>query len=248
MIDVDGLRPTIEGRVGEPAVRDCSGLAGIAFGVALVAGLLVPPSEPDYDAPLEEWVDWATDATNGLRSLLSVYLLVVAAILFVAFATGLARRVRGADGQRTVTSDWIQGLGLLAAAQLAVGGVAANTGPILYMLDGGEVGSVPDPTDSQLLVQIGSIGYLLIWVGMALTVAALIAVATVSLRDSMPAAFTVFSFGSAAILLGSITFVPFVLAPIWTLVAGAALMRRPTLPNLTGDALGPERSGDSTTG
>ena len=43
---------------------------------------------------MREWVDRATDAGNGQRSLTSVCLWVLAAVAFVVFAGGRARRVR----------------------------------------------------------------------------------------------------------------------------------------------------------
>jgi hypothetical protein len=66
---------------------------------------------------MAEWVDWATDDGNGKIALLSVYLTVLAALAFVVFVAGLARRIRAAQGEKgalpAVTSTdlgyWPQG-------------------------------------------------------------------------------------------------------------------------------------------
>ena len=139
------------------------------------------------------------------------------------FATGLARRIRVARGENGLAGSYVQGLGLLAAGFLAAAGVAWNNGPIPYIFDD----RLPDPTDIHVFVQLQSLGYGLAFVGMALAAAALITVTSASLRDSMPAWFSIVGYIAAVALLGSLMFVPLLAFPLWTLTAGILLLRRP---------------------
>jgi hypothetical protein len=114
----------------------------------------------------------------------------------------------------------------MVAVLVAASGLVLNTGPIAYLLDGGG-GDIPDPTDIIFFEQINSIGVLLLTVALALAFAAFVAVVSVSLRDTMPKWFTIFSYATAVILLASIVLFPIVLMPIWPLIAGIVLLRRP---------------------
>ena len=220
---------TNEPSVDAPArrARDWAAVAGIAFGPLLVLGSVIEPSSP-YEAPLQEWVDWATDRGNGQKSLISVYFFVLASLAFVVFAGGLARRMRTVRDSGSLASIHVYGFGLMVAVLLAASAVVLNTGPIAYLFESGDgLGAIPDPTDIAFFEQIHSIGYLLLTVAMALALAAFVAIASVSLRDTMPKWFTIFSYATAVILLASATFLPIVLMPIWPLIAGIVLLRRP---------------------
>lgn len=206
-------------------VWDWPALAGIAFGPLLVFASVIEPASP-YQAPLQEWVDWATDRGNGQMSLISVYFFVLASLAFVVFAGGLARRVRTAGGSGSLASYHVYGFGLMVAVLVAASGLVLNTGPIAYFLDSGG-GDIPDPTDIIVFEQINSIGVLLLTVALALAFAAFVAVASVSLRDTMPKWFTIFSYATAVILVASIVLLPIVLMPIWPLMTGIVLLRRP---------------------
>jgi hypothetical protein len=206
-------------------VRDWPALAGIAFGPLLVFAFLIEPASP-YQAPLQEWVDWATDRGNGQKSLISVYFFVLASLAFVVFAGGLARRVRTVRGSGSLASIHAYGFGLMVAVLVAASGLVSNTGPIAYFLDDGG-GDIPEPTDVIFFEQINSIGVLLLTVALAFALAAFVAVASVSLRDAMPKWFTIFSYATAVILLTSIVLLPIVLMPIWPLTTGIVLLRHP---------------------
>jgi len=225
MTDITNEAPVPEREKPGRRLRDWPALAGIAFGPLLVFAVVIEPASP-YQAPLQEWVDWATDRGNGQKSLISVYFFVLASLAFVVFAGGLARRIRTVRGSGSLASIHVYGFGLMVAVLLAASGVVSNTGPIAYFLDGGG-GDIPDPTDIIFFEQINSIGVLLLTVALALAFAAFVAVVSVSLRDTMPKWFTIFSYATAVILLASIILLPIVLMPIWPLVAGIVLLRRP---------------------
>ena len=227
MTDIANEAPVPEREKPGRRLRDWPALAGIAFGPLLVLGFGIGPSSP-YQAPLQEWVDWATDRGNGQRSLISIYFFVLASLAFVVFAGGLARRIRTVRGSGSLASIHVYGFGLMVAVLLAVSGVVSNTGPIAYLFDDESgLGKIPDPTDITFFKQINSIGNMLLTVALALALAAFIAVASVSLRDTMPKWFTIFSYATAVILLASIVLLPIVLMPIWPLMTGIVLLRRP---------------------
>jgi hypothetical protein len=225
MTDVTNEAPLPEREKPGRRLRDWPALAGIAFGPLLVFASVIGPGRP-YEAPLQEWVDWATDRGNGQKSLISVYFFVLASLAFVVFAGGLARRVRTVRGSGSLASIHVYGFGLMVAVLVAASGLVSNTGPIAYFLDAGG-GDIPDPTDIIFFEQINSIGVLLSTVALALAFAAFVAVVSVSFRDTMPKWFTIFSYATAAILLASIVLLPIVLMPIWPLIAGIVLLRRP---------------------
>jgi hypothetical protein len=219
--------PSVEREVPTRRPRDWAALAGIAFGPLFLLGFVVEPASP-YQAPMREWVDWATDTGNGQRSLISVYFWVLAAVAFVVFAGGLARRVRTVRGGESLASVHVYGFGLMVGVLLTASGVVLNTGPIAYLDREDGLGKIPDPTDITFFEQMESIGILLSAVALALAFAAFVAMASVSLRDTMPRWFTIFSYATAVMLLGTYALlVPIVLMPIWPLVAGILLLCRP---------------------
>lgn len=226
MIDVLN-ESSVEREVPTRRPRDWPAFAGVAFGPLFVLGVAVEPASP-YQAPMHEWVDWATDAGNGQRSLISVYFWVLAAVAFVVFVGGMARRVRTIRGGESLAGAHVYGFGLMVGVLLTAGGVVMNTGPIAYLDNENGLGKIPDPTDITFFEQMESIGFLLLTVALALAFAAWVAVTSVSLRDTMPRWFTIFSYATAVMLLGTYAFqVPIVLVPIWPLVAGILLVRRP---------------------
>lgn len=219
--------PLAEREVPTRRPRDWAALAGIAFGPLFLLGFVVEPASP-YQAPMREWVDWATDTGNGQRSLISVYFWVLAAVAFVAFAGGLARRVRTVRGGESLASVHVYGFGLMVGVLLTASGVVLNTGPIAYLDREDGLGKIPDPTDITFFEQMESIGILLFAVALALAFAAFVAMASVSLRETMPRWFTIFSYATALILLGTYALlVPIVLMPIWPVVTGILFLRRP---------------------
>jgi hypothetical protein len=199
-------------------------IAGIVFVPLFIAGWFISTGGvPDYDEPLAEWVDWTTDSGSGAMALLSAYLLILAAIAFVVFAAGLVGRIRDAQGYGSLTASIAHGLSILGSALLASGGVAVNTGPIQRLFDD----SVPDPTDPQVFIQIQSLGFGLALVGSALSVAAVIAIVSASLRATEPRWFTMIGYVAAVIMLGSVMFLPMVVFPVWVLIASILMLRRP---------------------
>lgn len=197
-----------------------AGIAGILFAIFFIAGMtLSAPDVPDADASLEEWADWATDSGNGTLALISAYLLVLAAIALVIFSVGLYHRLRAVEPDGI--APWtVLGLNVFAAAALVGGGVAINTPTVMYLFD-----DAPDPTDSVPIQQMISLGYGAILVGVALTMAASIAIASLALRRVTPTWFTIVGYVAAFVLLFGVVFIPMVVLPLWVLIASIMMMR-----------------------
>ena len=88
------MRTDSEDSIEDDRARDWSAVAGIAFALLFLAGNVVTPGSPHYQAPLREWQDWATDPGTGRSYLLAVYLWVLAALaLPVALAVYLVYRL-----------------------------------------------------------------------------------------------------------------------------------------------------------
>jgi hypothetical protein len=68
---------------------------------------------------------------------------------------------------------------------------------------------------------------MLIFVGMALALSAMIVLTVSGLRLVRGRWFTGFGYAMAVALLAGIAFVPILLAPVWAVVAGVALFRGP---------------------
>jgi hypothetical protein len=226
MTDIINESPVPERKKPGRRVWDWPAVAGVAFGLLFILGIAIgTPASPENEAPIQEWVDWATDSGNGRDALFGIYLWVLAALAFLVFAGGLTRRIRAAHGDGSLAALHVHGFGLLTAALLAASAVVINTGPIAHALDGGD--DIANPTSTTFFDQISSVGYILLTVAMALPLAALVAITSASLRDSMPKWFTFFSYAAAVILIASITFVPILLIPIWPITAGIVLLLRP---------------------
>jgi hypothetical protein len=227
MTDIATDSPVPKPKKSRLRVWDWPAVSGIVFGLLFLVGIAIgTPSSPENDAPIQEWVDWANDSDNGRDALFGIYIWVLAALFFVVFAGGLTRRIRTAHGDGSLAALHVHGFGLLTAALLAVTAVVINAGPIAHALDGGD--DIANPTSTTFFDQMSSVGYLLLTVAMALPLAALVAITSASLRDSMPKWFTFFSYATSVILIAAIAFVPILLIPIWPITAGIVLLRRPT--------------------
>ncbi len=118
-------------------------------------------------------------------------------------------------------------LGLLAAGLLAVGAVAFYSGPVFYLIDDDRT---TPPSNIEIFAQINSLGLALVFLAMTLAVGAVIAIASASLRQSMPGWFTIFGYVVAATQPAALPVLPVLLIPIWALTAGFVFLRRPLDP------------------
>lgn len=196
--------------------------AGVAFSVLFVAAWFSHGADmPDTDAPVSEWGDWITKGSTGVFSILSVYLFVLTALSFGAFAHGLAQRVRAAHPDRPSAASRVLALGTSIAVLIAVSGVAVNAAAAQYAMDD----AMAPPTDAAPVMMIASIGYGTGLVAAMLAMAAFIAVVTLDLRADAARWFVVLSWICAVVLLAAVIFLPMLAVPVWGIAASIVLRR-----------------------
>jgi hypothetical protein len=196
-------------------------LAGIAFAVVFVAGMIIGRDTPDTDASDDEWVRWFDDSGHRAQQVVSLFLLVIAALLLVVFAVGLVRQLRAASGDRGGSIGIAYSGAIITAVAIAVGGVAVN-----QISAAVELGDMPEPGADVLRTaeQLG-FGLLLVVAGLfaALTVAAVSAAARGT--GLLPSWLVNVGFAVAVILLFSVVFLPMALFPLWVLAVAIAVGR-----------------------
>lgn len=198
--------------------------SGIAFAVLFVAAWFTQGiGLPESDAPVSEWADWITKDSTGATAIVSVYLFVLASLVFGVFAHGLSTRVRAARPDRPSAVSGTLALGTAIGVLIATAGVAMNAGPAQFAMDS----ALEPPTDIASIVMISSIGYGLGLVAAMLAMAVLIALVSFELRSGSATWFVVLSWVCAVALLCAVIFLPMIALPIWVVSASFALRRCP---------------------
>jgi len=203
--------------------RTAAAACGIAFVPVFIAGLFLAMSAPSTDDSDATWLAWYQDSGHQTSLLIGAYLLIVGALLFMAFAAGVHEHLRGVAEQApllyrfaTAAAGVFAVLVMVGAVQLV--GIAGNIA----------VGDAKAPQTADLLRQ--NIGFPFIFVAGGLTAAAFVAVVTTLARQAgmFPAWLSALSYALAVVLLVSIMFVPMVALPAWVLITSAVLLRRST--------------------
>ena len=194
--------------------------AGIAFFVLFPVGTIFVNNSLDNKDSNQKWHDWYADSGNRIGNVIGIYMLVVAAILFVVFASALLERLRTAGGPSTAhrvaatTGAAFAILTVVAAIQM--GGISGNI----------TFGDTPVPKDSDIMRQ--SLGYGTLAVGAVLMVIAFILAVTTMAKPSglFPNWLVIVSYVFAVILLGAVVFFPMVVLPIWVLLVSIVMLTR----------------------
>ncbi len=199
-------------------------LAGIAFVVLFVAGLLISfandPSVKSSDSDAvaaAKYVHQLSSSGHRTGLIVGAYLLVLAAVSFVWFGLGLRARLASAAAGKLVASLAILGGTSIIAAGVASADVA---GAISF-------GSEPVPNGDTIRVMM-DLTYPFLFVGFGLASAAVITVVAISARRSgLPAwvAYTAWLGVLGSIL--SIIFFPVVLALLWYLAVAITGLTAP---------------------
>lgn len=103
-------------------------ICGIAFIPLLVVGFGLAAGDLDSSTdPLSKFVSYYRDSGNRAHILVGMYLLVLAAIAFCGFVTGLAVQVRAAGASATpLVAAGVLFAGFLALSAALMGSVAGN--------------------------------------------------------------------------------------------------------------------------
>jgi len=212
----DRSLPRVTWRIG-------AAVCGIAFVPVFIAGIFLAMNAPSNDASDATWLSWYQDSGHQTGLLIGAYLLIVGALLFIAFAAGVHEYLHGAAEQSPVLYRFATAAAGVFAVLVMVGavqlvGIAGNIA----------VGDVKAPQTADLLRQ--NIGFPFIFVAGGLTAAAFVAVVTTLARQAgiFPAWLSALSYALAVILLVSIIFLPMVALPVWVLITSVVLLRRST--------------------
>jgi len=198
-------------------------LTGLAAVVFTVVGFLLYGDTPGYDAPGREVRFYYADHQGQLGT--SLYLLVIASILFVFFAAHLARLVQGVPS----AGDWLHRVVFAGGVLIAVGFLVGSA-LTLALLDLSDKSSATDGALQALnainedffIPFVGGMGLMLLATGLATVRAA---------ASPLPRWLS-----WAAVGIGVLVFVPwvgffaFMLAGVWVAVVSVLLARRPA-PN-----------------
>jgi hypothetical protein len=200
-------------------------LAGVAFAVLLFIGASTmfsgTPSTKKSDSPnlvARKYVTWLDDSGHRTSVLIGGFLIVLAAIALVWFASAVRERLGGRGNP-------MYGFALLAAA-----GLAASTAGPLALVGGHAFGAEPLTNDGHVIWLIVESGFPLLLVMFGLACAAFIATVVVSGRGVLPTWLIVF--GWVAVVAGvlAVEFIPLALVVLWFIAAGIYGFLRPEAP------------------
>ena len=199
-------------------------LSGIVFAIAFVAGVIIGGNTPEYDAPDAEWTEWFDDGGNRALQIVSLFLMVLAALAFVVFITGLVRRVRAEPTAHDGAAQIAHGGGLILAAAVAIGGVAINqiSGAI-------EFGDLPTP-GVDILKAAEQLGYGLVLIVGGWFAALTVAAVSIAARGTtaLPRWLVTAGFVASVILIFSVIWFPMVVLPLWVLAVAISIGSRST--------------------
>jgi hypothetical protein len=200
--------------------------AGIVFVVLFVVGVLVSFANTaeikDKDTAATaaaKVVDRLSDSGNRVGIVVGAYVLIVAAVAFVWFTSGL----RSCLATNAVAARLVSGLGVLGAGAIAIGAIlnATIAGAISF-------GNEPVPSGDAARVLMDTF-FPLLFVVFGLVAAALIATVSVGLLQT-PSLPRWLSYAGWIGVLGAIfgvIFLPFVLPLLWFLAAAIVGLVRP---------------------
>ena len=199
-----------------------TGGAGVGFVVLFAVGFLLMYQTPANDAPPAEWADYFTDDDNQTKSVAGGLMASLGVAGFIWFAAGLWNRVRRPVA---ATAESAAAISAAVFAALALAGIAATA----TVAGGALLGDNAVPQDGDLVIQLEGLGFSLTVAmgGFALAVF----IATISWLGSSQKAFPQWLawagyVGAVAAVL-SFTFVGFLVAMLWILVAAITVAVTP---------------------
>ena len=178
------------------------------FGTGLMFGPTPDTSNKTADVVAQKWVSFLADSGHRSSVIVGGFMIVVAAIALVWFAS--AFRVRFAPAGAP-----LMGFALLAA----VGAAAGAIGP-LALAGGHAFGDDPISTDGNVIWMVFSLSFPALLVVFGLASSALIATIVVVGRGSLPMWLIVFGWIAVVAGLIGVEFLPMALVLLWYLVAG----------------------------
>lgn len=191
---------------------------GIAFVVLFVVGFIIFPTPSSNKAKdTVKWQNWWNDSGHRTAAILGAYLIVLGSLAFVCFAWNLRMRVR---------SEHLGGLMFSFGSLFA--GIAMVSTLIRASIPGAkQFGNTPVPA-GDFARQFDQIGFGLLLVAGALCAGVFVGMASFLTRrsETLPGWLTIAGYVVAVLQLVAAIFFPFILFPLWVLVASILLLRR----------------------
>ena len=188
-------------------------IAIIAFAVLFLVGMLMGTDTPDGDESDQTWVQHYEDSGNQTQDIVAVYVVAVAAIGLVAFAS--LELAGGAWATVARASAYI------AAAAFAIGRVALSAVSASAKFDSSPI----DPGVARFMQGLG-FGTVLVVGGLA-AAAMITAISIHWMRTKeVPAWVCWLGYLAAVVLLFGVVFLPMAALPIWALIVGIVLLTR----------------------
>jgi hypothetical protein len=204
--------------------------AGIAFIVLFVVGVFTSfgnsPNIKKHDSDAvaaAKYVKQLSDSGHRAGIVIGAYLIVLAAIALVWFAQGLRTLVSSEAAGRLVA-----GLGVLAAAGMAVGAIgnATTAGSISF-------GDEPVPQNGDAIRTLMDLFFPMLFVIGGLSLAALIATIAVRARGVLPNWLLYVAWLGVLGGIVAVIFTPMVLPLLWLLIVAITLLARPERASAT---------------
>ena len=201
-------------------------IAGIAFVVLYVVGMIVAKT-PDSGDPAETIAAYYPDSkSHRVWMIVSAYVLIGAAMLFLWFLSGVRSRLRAAEGDDGTLSTFAFGAGVVFVGLLSVGALALASVPASMSFAENKI-----PTGADTIQLADSLGYGAILVGAMLSAAVMIF--TISIATLRTAALPKWSAWvgilAAIALLFAVIWIPQIALLIWTLCVSGAMLARPAV-------------------
>lgn len=200
--------------------RKWIGLAGVAFGVVMLVGIISSGTTPDRDGSdaAELYATYWQDSGHQDAASRGTVLLTYAVVLLVAFSSGLRHLLR--RGDEGPLPDLVLAAGATSAALFGAGAALLNGAG-----NAAAEGGYSPEGGSALLVE--SIGYYTATAAVMTAAAMAVAASLSNRRSGVLPQWTIVLSGLLALAgLGSIwtAWLGFMLLPLWTVVTGICLL------------------------
>ncbi len=206
-------------------------LSGVGFAVLLVVGFMLSMGTlpEDSKAPDADWIKVISNSGDRAQIIVGAYILFVAGMLFLWFASTIRAALQSEEASSSVVGSVAAGSAIVFVAMLLAAAVSLAAVPASITF-----GNSPVPAADfvRQFSQLGT-GFLLA----PGSLAAAVFVASISRLGAVTGLFSrglaVVGYVAAVLLLFGAIFLPFLALPIWAIVVGIALARRPVTPTST---------------
>lgn len=191
--------------------------AGIAFAILFVAGFLISGDTPEYD-DAAEWEEYLNDSDKLRMAFAGGLMMLVSALALIWYSQALVWRLKSDSnplGQIAGAAATVMVVMLMTAVFFGIGVPAAI-----------EIGDTPVP-DVDFAIQFESVAFGMLMLGTLWPAAVFTAAVTTLARGTWPKWLIWTSYILAVVMLFGLLFIPLIALPLWALITGIYLLRKP---------------------